>query len=76
MQAIGGDGMMILALIVLIALQHIFWSITTHRLVNKLMSRNYFEYQQAQQAFTPKAPKLVEPEPEESFDPLDGVGGF
>jgi hypothetical protein len=34
-------------LVAVIIFQHIFYSWQIHKLVNKLMSRNYFEYEQS-----------------------------
>ncbi len=60
----------------LVVFQHIFWTHQTHKLMDKLMCRNYFEYQQASQAFTPKPVTAREPDPEEDLDALAGMGGF
>lgn len=68
--------MIVAALVFLLIIQQLFWSITTHRLVNKLMCRNYFEYKQAEQAFTPQPQKIQIPDPEEDMGILDGMGGF
>ena len=48
--------------------QLIFWSIQNQRLVNKLMSRNYAEYEQAQK---PLEPRVVVKEFEEAAEEQD-----
>lgn len=58
----------------LIIFQQIYWSIVVHRLVNKLMSRSFFEYKQAEQAFTEKPKRIQEPEPEEDIGVLSEIG--
>ncbi len=63
-------------LMALLIVQHFFWSEQVQLLTNKLMCRNYFEYQQAEQAFKPAAVKAQEPEPEEDMDAMAGMGGF
>lgn len=69
--------MIVTLLVCLLIIQQVFWSITTHRLLNKLMCRNYLEYQQAEQAFKPQPLKIApEPEPQEDLGSLDGMGGF
>lgn len=35
----------IIVLAALLCIQQVFWTWQVHRLINKLMSRNYFEYQ-------------------------------
>lgn len=37
-----------LALVLVIVFQQVYWSIQTHKLIDKLMSRNYHEYTQAE----------------------------
>lgn len=69
--------MIVTALVCLLVAQQVFWSISTHRLLNKLMCRNYLDYQQAQQAFTPKpATPPQQEEPHEDLGIMHGLGGF
>lgn len=68
--------MIVAALVCLLVVQQVFWSVTTHRLLNKLMCRNYLEYQQAEQAFTPKPAAPPEEEPHEDLGIMHGLGGF
>jgi hypothetical protein len=71
-----GESLLITFLFGLLLFQQIFWSYVVHQLVNKLMSRNYFEFKQADQAFDPKPHRIIEPEAAEDLGALDGVGGF
>lgn len=47
---------------ILLAGSNFFWIIVVHRLLNKLMSRNYGEYVQAELARRPQKTKKIEPE--------------
>ncbi len=67
----------ICALIALLIAQHFFWSLQVQSLVNKLMSRNYSEYQQAKGLEMDSKPEQFIPE---TFDPsthedLRSIGG-
>ena len=63
--------LVILSLIGLNVFQHVYWSRQNQKLVDKLMSRNYHEYVQAQPQ--PSALKMVaEPEDPDDLRPLQG----
>ena len=52
---------------------NVAWMVFTHRLMNKLMSRNFGDYLQAQAAVTPKAPRVPPAEaPDEDLRTLAG----
>lgn len=44
-------------LIILLLASNLFWAVLVNRLLNKLMSRSYAEYEQAQALRIPKAPE-------------------
>lgn len=50
-------------LIVLLLGSNLFWAVMCNRLINKLMSRSYAEYEQAQALRTPRAPEHPSVEP-------------
>lgn len=64
-------------LIVMLLLQQAFWMFHTQKLSNKLMSRNYAEYLQAQASAknTAAAPPLPPREPVEDLGALSSFGG-
>lgn len=65
-----------LGLLALNAFQLVYWSRQTHKLVDKLMSRNYAEYVQAQNPPLPRVrldDNLVEEH--EILDELNGMVG-
>ncbi len=51
----------------LLVLTNAFWAIQTHRLINKLMSRNYYEYEQSHLKEEKKT-KTIEVPADESED--------
>lgn len=56
---------------VLLLFSNIFWAWNTQRLINKLMSRNYFEFKEADLK-TDKKPKTMGAQPD--FAPVDDMG--
>jgi hypothetical protein len=66
----------ITALSLVLLLTNAFWAWQLHRLVNKLMSRNYAEYQMVAQppATTPFAGKVELPDVRQDLGALDGFG--
>lgn len=65
----------IIILAALLVVQQLFWAIQTHRLMNKLMSRNYHEYKQTEQAFEAKPKAIVAQEEDlEDLGVLEGFG--
>lgn len=66
----------ILILIALNVMQFIFWSYQMHRLLNKIMSRSYFEYKQADVLKVETREKIriqEEPDDVEDFGVLEGI---
>ena len=59
------DSAFILILILANIAQFIFWSIQNQKLVNKLMSRNYHEYEQVTKPQDPRGFKVQIPTDEE-----------
>lgn len=53
--------------------REIYFLYSTHKLVNKLMSRNYYDYMITQKATrtVEKEPKPTPPEPEEDFGAMN-----
>jgi hypothetical protein len=41
------EAMLVLIMAALLVLTNALWAVNTHRLINKLMSRNFFEYKEA-----------------------------
>lgn len=70
------NSLVVLVLIAVNVFQFIYWSTQIHRLVDKLMSRTYYEYKQAAiLAPEPKQPKIqVTPHDVEDFGVLEGIG--
>jgi hypothetical protein len=72
----------ILALVLLLVVQQIFWAKMCSGLLNKLMSRNYYEYAQAQALKYPSAQKLqvvddeVDPEAERQAREINSLMGM
>jgi len=61
-----------ICLSVLLIVQQVYWSYQVQKLVDKLMSRNYHEYEQAKSQFMqPIAPNIMIPQ-----DPEDIAGAF
>ncbi len=56
-----------MVLVGLLVGSNVFWAINSHKLLNKLMSRNYFEFNQAQLKSEKNADKIVLP-PDETED--------
>lgn len=54
----------IIALSILLVTSNVFWAWHAHKLINKLMSRNYFEYHQVQKTDDKKNDK---PQVQEAF---------
>ena len=64
----------ILVLSALLLIQQVYWSVQVHKLVDKLMSRNYHEYKQAEGQTLPMvAPSIILPESE---DDLGSLGDY
>lgn len=63
------SGFVLLILAALNVFQFIFWSYQNQRLVNKIMSRSYFEYELAQKPETKKEFKVQLPDEEEMSMP-------
>lgn len=57
-------------------IREIFYWITTQRLINKLMSRNYFEYQQANHVGTPPSPQNPYAENGDELEDFAALGGI
>lgn len=59
--------------------QHWYWSNTTSRLIDKLMSRNYAEYKQVEQSIaSPKKPNSyqeLDPSNDQILNELNGMLG-
>jgi hypothetical protein len=55
-----------LGLILLLLVQQVFWMVNVQSLMNKLMSRNYYEYVQADMLKS-KSAKSVSPEEEDDY---------
>ena len=66
------------ALIMLVSLliwQQYFWMRHTQKLVDKLMSRSYFDYETSKQKLSQKkSPVVLDEGPPEDFSVLEGVG--
>ena len=58
-------------LIGLLVVSNAFWAFNTHRLINKLMSRNYFEFKDAQLK-TDEKPKTIKV-PVEDIEDFGGL---
>lgn len=58
-------------LFVLLIGTNVFWAWQVHRLVNKLMSRNYFEFKEAD-----KPREKVEPKVQQAIDDSEDYGGI
>lgn len=62
----------VLILVMINAIQTVYWSRMTHKLIDKLMSRNYAEYVQLEKLKSPVPNMRVEVPPEvESDEDLD-----
>lgn len=55
------------------AIRELFFMMTVNKLVNKLMSRNYHEYESAQTAYLPVEKKEKEPENLENISHLSEI---
>lgn len=65
------DFFIIGVLTVLLLGQHVFWSRTVLQLTNRLMSRNYYDFKQAEQVGKPRpASPSVDPD-QLVIDPID-----
>lgn len=49
-----------IALLAFILIREIMYQYTTHRLVNKIMSRNYHEYESAKEVYKPKERAIID----------------
>jgi hypothetical protein len=67
------ETVIIAVLILIIAFQAAFYSFQINKLLNKLMSRNYFEYEQANK---PQDVKVQLPKPDEVPEDLRVLQGF
>ena len=59
----------LIILVTLFVATNVFWSMLTLKLVNKIMSRSYYEYVQAQELKTQKPVSVSQPE--QYIDPGD-----
>lgn len=72
----------VIALILLLIVQQFFWAKLCSELTNKLMSRNYYEYSQAQALKYPDVPQLQpleeekDPEAERQARDLNSLMGM
>jgi hypothetical protein len=62
---------LILVLLALNVFQIIFWSRTTHKLIDKLMSRSYFEYKEADKKKLPVIKVAEDPIEHEDLRVMD-----
>lgn len=65
-------------LLALFALTQVFWAVITHKLINKLMSRDYNEYswrpeKTPEEVFVEEAAGSVPPDAQAKLDALNGV---
>lgn len=59
----------IVGLLVFVGFREWYWSRQVHKLIDKLMSRNYYEYKQAE---SPNVPLRSKPDPED--EPKEDLG--
>lgn len=60
-----------LVLSLLLVATNLFWAMLTLKLTNKLMSRSYYEYVQAENLKKPPKSNRKKELAEEEFDPID-----
>ena len=65
------ESFLVVGLFVIIALQHAYWSYTTHKLIDKLMSRSYHEYEAAKNYEVKKRPQNAQDGPAEDLGVLN-----
>ena len=63
------------SLILLLVIQNFFWSVQVQKLVNKLMSRNYGEYQQLKSFNEESKMAPIQTEDPSEFEDLRRIGG-
>lgn len=70
------ENAIVLLLVLYIVARESFFLYSTHKLVNKIMSHNYHDYQQSAQVrkTEPKAPTFAPPEFEDDLGILQGIG--
>ena len=54
------ESIVISGLVILLILSNAFWALVAHKLINKIMSRDFFAYQQAKQIPKDKQQELAE----------------
>lgn len=63
-----------LGLLALLIFQQVYFTMTINRLINKLMSRNYAEYVQANSSIADKIVVKTDTEPHQDLNELFGLG--
>lgn len=64
----------VFSLVGLLVMQNFFWMKLTRELTNKLMSRDFTEYKNAETPYVPPHRTARPPEPEEDFGVMDQIG--
>lgn len=62
---------LVIGLAALNIFQYFFWTWQVHKLIDKIMSRNFAEYVQATKPLEPDAPKVQLPEDEDILKDLN-----
>lgn len=64
-------------LVLLLLVSNIFWVYNTQKLINKLMSRNFYEYLQTESAFKSKpTPPPKPPEVDDALEQAEMLNGL
>ena len=66
----------VLGLVGIILIQHLFWTYQTHKLIDKLMSKNFAEYHMIKNPAKIEKPKELDPiEEKELLQQINGMLG-